>query len=293
MESIHEHKMARDIFVPVLNEMGFRGVKFTGGSDEQGIDLEYYELTEPEQERSYVGIQFKKGDLVYSSGGSKGSVKEVKNQAEEAFEKEVHDLDEHSTRYISRFVVAVTGDINEPARKFIGRARQKGSDRRIDYWTGDRLAEYIQQYWMEEFVEYFGVEEEDEDYDEEGIVDSEYMFDNYEELIERCNRVKSTIDPMQWRILSAVFRLSAASHTSGVKMADVLLEMERTEDYLHQDFDQLVHLEYLDIDGRYIQLVGEAALLDELYEAVIQELDDAEEQEEDPMTIFEELVDIE
>jgi hypothetical protein len=87
-----------------LKKIGLKGVRFTGGADEHGIDIEYYELTEPESHKSYVGIQFKKGDLVYSSSGSKGSVKDVKNQAEEAFEKEIYDID--GVHYISRFIVA-------------------------------------------------------------------------------------------------------------------------------------------------------------------------------------------
>lgn len=51
LESLHEHKMAKDIFVPVLKNMGCLGVKFTGGPDETGIDLEYYELTKPEKNK--------------------------------------------------------------------------------------------------------------------------------------------------------------------------------------------------------------------------------------------------
>jgi hypothetical protein len=94
-------------FVPVLIKMGLKGVKFTGGSTEYGIDVEYYELTQPENNRSYVGIQFKKGNLTYSSRGSKGTVKEVKNQAEEAFDKEIHDLEGRSLGYNGRIIVAV------------------------------------------------------------------------------------------------------------------------------------------------------------------------------------------
>ena len=63
LESLHEHKMAKDIFVPLLEKMGCHGVKFTGGSDEAGVDVEYYELTQPEEQKSYVGIQLKKRRL--------------------------------------------------------------------------------------------------------------------------------------------------------------------------------------------------------------------------------------
>jgi hypothetical protein len=109
LETLHEHRMAKDIFVPALKAAGLKGVRFTGGAEEQGVDLEYYELTQPEQRKSYVGIQFKKGPLVYQSDGrSKNSIQTAKNQAEEAFSKEMVDIQGHGTHFIGRFVVAVT-----------------------------------------------------------------------------------------------------------------------------------------------------------------------------------------
>lgn len=45
LESLHDHKMAKDVFVPVLEETGCHGVKFTGGPDEIGVDIEYYRVS--------------------------------------------------------------------------------------------------------------------------------------------------------------------------------------------------------------------------------------------------------
>ena len=61
LESLNEHKMAREIFVPLLKKMDLKGVKYVGGSAEHGIDVEYYETSEPDKKRKYTGIQFKKG----------------------------------------------------------------------------------------------------------------------------------------------------------------------------------------------------------------------------------------
>ena len=105
LETKHEHTMAKDIFVPVLIKMKLQGVRFTGDSDEQGIDIEYYELTVPEKNKSFIGIQFKKGDITYGAGGGKNTVKETKNQAEEAFEKEIFDIDGKGKHFISIFIV--------------------------------------------------------------------------------------------------------------------------------------------------------------------------------------------
>ncbi len=292
IETIPEHQMAKDVFVPVLRKMGLRGVKFTGGPDEQGIDIEYYELTQPEHNKSFVGIQFKKGSLLYSSGGGKNSVKEVRNQAEEAFEKEIHDIDGHSTLFISRFIVAVTGAINEKARTFIGRARQKGQDRRIDYWTGDRLAEYIQTHWMDEFKEYFKIEDEEKLVDtvEEGLVDEEYILENYEPLVKKCIKVKATVSGLEWDILRTVLELQVF-RDQDVKIADLLFELGKTEDYLEYELRNLIFkLEYLEADDNFLSLKGHAGDLAALAHAIIEELIDAEEDPDQAIEIFDDLI---
>ena len=291
LDSLHEHKMAKDIFVPVLKKMEMLGVKFTGGPDEKGIDVEYYELTQPENQKSYVGIQFKKGNLVYSSSGSKNSVKEVKNQAEEAFEKEIYDIDSHATRYISRFVVATTGDINEKARSFIGRARQKGVDRRIDYWTGDRLAVYIQDYWSDEFLSYFQIEKiEEVGEDEVRIIDEEYIEENYGEIVQHCEKLRSTVSASEWRIIRALLDLMISQQGQSIPMADLLMELERTEDYFSQEFGHLSDLEYIERDDSGLTLHGHAASLWTLYAAIEDEIIDAEEDPDEAKAILEGLI---
>lgn len=287
LDSIHEHTMARDIFVPVLKTMGLQGVKFTGGSHEQGIDIEYFELTQPENSKSYVGIQFKKGNLTYGSGGSKNTVKEVRNQAEEAFEKEIHDLENKSVGYIGRFIVAVTGEINEPARTFIGRARQKGLDRRIDYWNGDRLAEYIQTHWHDEFIQYFNIKLNEEIYEENQIVDEQYIVENYSDLVKKCIDVKSTINSFQFDMLTSLVKLQVISNfLSGVPIADFLLEVGRTEDYINDDLRLMHKLNYIDFDENRLFINGHATNLASLLENILEELIYAEEDENSAFEVF-------
>lgn len=290
LNTLHEHKMAKDIFVPVLKKMGLKGVKFTGGSEEHGIDIEYYELTQPEQERSYVGIQFKKGDIVYSSGGSKNSVKELKNQAEEAFDKEMHDVDKHATRYISRFIVATTGDINEPARKYIGRARQKGLDRRIDYWPGDRLAEYIQQYWESEFIDYFDIDEVQEVNAPDSIIDVEYIEENYPKLVKRAQQLRATVDSVEWSFIRELLNQTITAGGGAVPLADLLMELGHTEDYYRDEIKHLFSLDYLYADESGFSLNGHARSLWELYDAIDTEVIDAEDKPENAVEILSKLI---
>jgi len=289
LESIHEHKMAKDIFVPMLKNMNLKGVRYTGGDDEQGIDIEYYELTEPDRQKSYVGIQFKKGNITYGATGGKGTVKEIKNQAEEAFIKEIHDIEGKGVRYISRFIVATTGDINEPARKYIGRARNKGEDTRIDYWTGDRLAEYIQQNWMSQFEEYFKEEILSTPIAtiEEQIVDIDYIESNYEKLVRQCRRIKTTVSPFELSILKAL-----AKNDGELSIGNLLYEIEETEDYIKDDLIHLRDIEYLDIDGEEhcVNICGKARQLTELYNNIAEEINEADENTDEINTIFDEIL---
>lgn len=116
LNSIPEHKMAKDIFTPLLRKKGLKGVRFTGGSSEEGIDIEYYEKSNADNTKQYAGIQFKKGDITYSSRATNGTVKDLKYQAEEAFAKDICDVNSGGVYHISRFIVASTGEINDNAR---------------------------------------------------------------------------------------------------------------------------------------------------------------------------------
>jgi len=289
LNSLHEHKMAKDIFVPVLKKMGLKGVKFTGGQDEVGIDIEYYELTQPENHRSYVGIQFKKGNLVYSGGGSKNSVREVKNQAEEAFDKEIYDTDNHATLFISRFIVATTGEINEKARSYIGKARQKGKDRRIDYWTGDRLAENIQTNWMNEFIEYFKIDEEEEVV-EDIIVDIEYIKENFTEFVQKCNKVKATLNFDELSIVRTIFNFTVSNDNSCIPLADLLIELENTEEYFSDEFRHLIELDYIEVDDYCFSLSGHANKFEELYSSIDSEIRYADEDSIKTIELFNEII---
>jgi hypothetical protein len=291
LDSLHEHKMAKDIFVPVLKKMGLKGVKYTGGQDENGIDIEYYQFTEPDKVKFYVGVQFKKGNLVYGAGGSKNTVKEIKNQAEEAFEKEIHDIEGVSTHFISRFIAATTGEINEKARVVIGKARQKNKERQIGYWPSTVLAEYIQNHWMAEFEKYFSeqLEGEEEEIDSEAIVDSEYITENYQDLIENVKKVERIVNGFEWEILQIVGRISFETD-SRVSMADFLFELGQTEEYCSEEFHHLASLQLLDIDEDGLRLTGHATFINDLYTVIASELEDANENPSEIFDIYKETI---
>jgi hypothetical protein len=200
----------RIFFVPILKKTGQKGVRYTGGASEQGIDLEYYEISQPDKKRKYTGIQFKKRNLTYGATGNRNTVKQVRNQAKEAFDKEIYALDSDSQHKLHRFICAVTGEINDPARTMIGKAkREKGGQ--IDFWDRDYLCQLIRGNWLEEFIDYFQLIENDVEQAEEDdtavVVDDSYIEENYARLIGRCQRVKRTVEEWNWNILKATAKI--------------------------------------------------------------------------------------
>src|SRR5215217_8251285 len=68
-DPLTENEITQQIIVPCLlkisqrNAHKFRGLQFTGGSAEQGTDIEYYEMIGPDSFRHYTGIQVKKTNI--------------------------------------------------------------------------------------------------------------------------------------------------------------------------------------------------------------------------------------
>jgi hypothetical protein len=78
--------------------------------------------------------------------------------------------------------------------------------------------------------------------------------------------------------------------SSGAALADVLLELERSEDYIEEELKHLYRdLDYLEFENNFISLSGNARVLSELATKIIEELVDAEE-DSDPEEIFDEVV---
>lgn len=297
LNTLNEHKMAKDIFVPLLKKKGLKGVKFTGGSDEQGIDIEYYELSCADNSKQYAGIQFKKGDITYSSRGTNGTVKEIKNQAEEAFEKDICEVNSGGVNHISRFIVATTGDINENARKMINKAKNRGEQTNISYWDSSRLADDIRDHLMDEFMEYFELDE-DGNYQEietedDYIVTENYIDESYAPLVDVCKKCIKMFSSSQRQIIEAVVNYYLENDSCGISIGDLLYSLETQEEYIRNDLIDLQRINCIDIDDDTITLSGKAYSLIELATNIIDEMIGADEydgNEEKAKDIFSSLV---
>ena len=115
-DPLSENEITQHIIVPSLQKISmrngykFRGLHYTGGSEEQGSDIEYYEMIGPDRFRHYTGIQVKKANL--GVGAATGLI----TQGNRAFAKRVIDPADGRAHRIHRWIVATTGTISPPAK---------------------------------------------------------------------------------------------------------------------------------------------------------------------------------
>lgn len=148
---LRENEVTQQIILPCLQKISmrnaykFRGLHFTGGRDEQGTDIEYYEIIGPDRFRHYTGVQVKKSNIGVSAAT------ELINQGNRAFEKEIIDPAAGRTYRIHRWIVATTGTISSDAKRQI-QTHLARYGRPISFWDGVRLGEYILEDLYSEFV---------------------------------------------------------------------------------------------------------------------------------------------
>jgi hypothetical protein len=148
---LSENQITQQIIVPCLEKIGmrnlykFRGLQFTGGRDEQGTDVEYYEMIGPDSFRHYTGIQVKKTNISVSAA------RELINQGNRAFYKEIVDPANGESYRIHRWIVATTGTISPDAKRHIQTDLARYG-KPISFWDGVKVGEYILEDFYSEFV---------------------------------------------------------------------------------------------------------------------------------------------
>ncbi|HUP63268.1 MAG TPA: hypothetical protein VNA69_22955 [Thermoanaerobaculia bacterium] len=123
----------------IFHELKYSGVRRTHGPFEKGKDIVCYEVNKMSR-NEYVGVQIKRGD-VHASGGRR-SLTDLWRQSLEAFNSRVAFPDgEH---YLDKFIVIVSGRINELARdKLKDFLKSSHAHRRIFFLDREELADLV------------------------------------------------------------------------------------------------------------------------------------------------------
>lgn len=113
--SSNEALFCQEILLPLLQRMGFLFVRYTHGRREYGKDFTFSEQTSFGGLRHY-GLQAKAGNV---SGGVNSQIDELIGQINDAFSMPFYELGSSDRRFISTFVIAISGHFTENAREKI------------------------------------------------------------------------------------------------------------------------------------------------------------------------------
>lgn len=141
-----EDLFCRELLYPLLRRMGFSFVRYTHGKKEYGKDFTFSENTPFGQHRHY-GLQAKAGDV---SGAVNAPIDELLGQIADAFAMPYYELGSKDPRFISTFIIAISGRFTENAREKIVEKMPKGVIGSVYFLDRDRITELVERYWKKQ-----------------------------------------------------------------------------------------------------------------------------------------------
>jgi hypothetical protein len=125
--------------------MGFVFVRYAAGRKEYGKDFTFSELT-PFGDYRHYGLQAKAGDV---SGGVNSAIDELIGQIADAFAMPYYEIGSKDPRFISTFIIAISGKFTENAREKIVEKTPKGLIGSVYFLDRERIAELVERYWKQ------------------------------------------------------------------------------------------------------------------------------------------------
>lgn len=141
-----EDLFCRELLYPLLRRMAFLFVRYTHGKKEYGKDFTFSEGTPFGHHRHY-GLQAKAGDV---SGAVNAAVDELLGQIADAFAMPYYELGSKDPRFISTFIIAISGKFTENAREKIVEKMPKGVIGSVYFLDRDRITELVERYWKKQ-----------------------------------------------------------------------------------------------------------------------------------------------
>jgi len=125
--------------------MGFVFVRYAAGRKEYGKDFTFSELT-PFGDYRHYGLQAKAGDV---SGSVNSAIDELIGQIADAFAMPYYEIGSKDPRFISTFIIAISGKFTENAREKIVEKTPKGLIGSVYFLDQERIAELVERYWKQ------------------------------------------------------------------------------------------------------------------------------------------------
>jgi hypothetical protein len=139
----NEDRFCRELLHPLLRRMGFLFVRYTHGNREYGKDFTFSEPTLFGHHRHY-GLQAKAGDV---SGGVNAAIDELLGQISDAFAMPYYELGSKEPRYISTFIIAISGRFTANAKEKIAEKMRKGILGSVYFLDRESITELVERYW--------------------------------------------------------------------------------------------------------------------------------------------------
>jgi hypothetical protein len=138
-----EALFSTEVLTPLLRRMDFENVRCRHGTREYGKDFTFSEPTKFGTYRHY-GLQAKAGDI---KGSVNAEIDEIIGQLDDAFKMPYHELSSTEARYISTFIVAISGRFTENAQEKIIKKIAHGLHGSVYFLSGEQIRELIERYW--------------------------------------------------------------------------------------------------------------------------------------------------
>jgi hypothetical protein len=151
--STNERQFCTELLLPLLRRMRFVDVRYTQGSREYGRDFTFSEPT-PFGSLRHYGIQAKAGDV---RGNVRGKVDELIAQIDDAFRVPYHELGASEPRFISTFIIAISGSFTANAKEKIAAKVSSGLRGSVYFLDRDRILDLVDRFWLRHVTRSMGV----------------------------------------------------------------------------------------------------------------------------------------
>ncbi len=139
----NEKLFCTEIIFPLLRKMEFFDVRYNHGVKEYGKDFTFSEQTKFGNLRHYA-LQAKAGSL---SGKVNSDIDIIIGQLNDAFSMPYHEISANEKRYISTFIIAISGSFTDNAKDKIAQKIPPHFRGNVYLLDRDKIMELIEKFW--------------------------------------------------------------------------------------------------------------------------------------------------
>lgn len=150
--SLPEEALTRDIVIPLLQEMGYKDVRYVHGMFEHGVDVLCAEETPFGTE--FCGLQIKAVPISAAKTAKSGNVAELINQASTALRHRFVDERDNTEKTLDKYFILTSAKISDTSAAEIRDALQQFG-RKIRFIDGQMLTRYVREHLHSYVIDYF------------------------------------------------------------------------------------------------------------------------------------------